>query len=316
MDFSVSVIIPAYNCERFIEKAIRSALSQPEVFEVLVINDGSTDETLSILKKIEKSNKKVKILHHKNGVNRGRSASRNLGIKRATGNFIAFLDADDYYLENRFLSDKKLFKLKREADGVYNAVGFYFYREASEEEKRTLTLNTVSQTIEPDMLFEALISGKYSHFHINGLTVKRSVFDRTGLFNEALVVAEDTDMFWKMAITSRLETGVIDKALAIRGVHEENVFDRKDIYKGYTIKMYESLIYWSVNNGISRKRIDTLLKWIWLLKYKEHSKLLVHIKYWGFLFFKDLRLLFSTLSIKYFPVVRLRQKLFPFLFKP
>ncbi|MBC3757756.1 glycosyltransferase family 2 protein [Hyunsoonleella sp. SJ7] len=316
MDFSVSVIIPAYNCERFIEKAIRSALSQPEVYEVLVINDGSTDQTLSISKKIEKSNQKVKILYHKNGVNRGRSASRNLGVKRATGNFIAFLDADDYYLEDRFLSDQKLFHLNPDADGAYNAVGFYFYRDATEEERRTLTLNTVTQKIPPDVLFEALISGKYSHFHINGLTVKRSVFDRTGLFNEALVVAEDTDIFWKMAMTSRLETGVIDKALAIRGVHEENVFDRKDIYKGYTIKMYESLIYWSVTNGISRKRIDTLLKWVWLLKYKEHSKLLVHIKYWGFLFFKDLRLLFSTLSIKYFPVVRLRQKLFPFLFKP
>ncbi len=100
------MIIPAYNCDKFIDKAINSALKQPEVTEVILVNDGSTDNTLKIVETLQKTSKKIKIYHHKNEVNKGRSASRNLGIKNAKGNYIAFLDADDYYLNNRFFNDK------------------------------------------------------------------------------------------------------------------------------------------------------------------------------------------------------------------
>ncbi len=110
MALSISVIIPAYNVESFIEKAIMSAIQQSEVNEVVVINDGSTDKTLQIIENLKNSNPKIKIFHHKNRSNQGRSASRNLGIKEATGNYIAFLDADDFYLSNRFSKDQIIFE--------------------------------------------------------------------------------------------------------------------------------------------------------------------------------------------------------------
>lgn len=160
MKFLVSVIIPVYNCERFIEKAIKSVLLQPEVFEIIVINDGSLDETQNIIENLQKKNPIIKINHHQYNKNRGRSASRNLGIKKATGNFIAFLDADDFYLKNRFVKDEKLFNKNKDAHGVYNAVGFHFYRERSTLEEQKLRLGTVNQIINPEDLFDALISGK------------------------------------------------------------------------------------------------------------------------------------------------------------
>ena len=85
MKFSVSVIIPVYNCESFIEKAIESVLLQPEVFEIIVVNDGSTDDSLSLIEALQKEDDRIKIYHHKNAENKGRSATRNLGIQKATG---------------------------------------------------------------------------------------------------------------------------------------------------------------------------------------------------------------------------------------
>ena len=314
-NYTISVIIPAYNVERFIEKAIESALEQTEVTEIIVINDGSTDATQQIVEQFQSKYPIVKLYHHANGVNKGRSASRNLGIQKATRGFIAFLDADDYFLPNRFTNDFKLFEENQTCDGVYNAVGFHFYRPATELELKTHQLYTIRQKIAPADLFKNLLYGKCGHFHINGLTVKKSVFDATGLFNEELIVAEDTEMFWKMAIKCRLETGIIDSAVAIRGIHEDNVFGNKELYEIFNIKMHEAIAIWASKNQVSSAIVDDVLKWIWMLKYQQKNKLYQDIAVWGRFFFSQPQLLFSKLSIKYFPVIRYRQMLFPFLYR-
>lgn len=315
MEQTLSVIIPAYNVARFIEKAIHSAVEQNEVTEVVVIDDGSTDATIAIITTILATDKRVQLYQHPNGVNKGRSATRNLGIQKATGDYIAFLDADDYYMPNRFENDFKLFQKDSNCDGIYNAVGFHFYRKATELELETHQLYTVRQKIAPKDLFENLLYGKLGHFHIDGLTVKRSVFKFTGLFNEELIVAEDTEMFWKIAIKCCLETGIIDRALAIRGVHEDNIFDNKELYKIYNIKMHESIAIWCSKNHVQVAIIDDILKWIWMLKYQQKNKLHQDIKAWGQFFFSQPQLLFTKLSIKYFPIIRYRQILFPFLYR-
>ncbi|AUS04135.1 hypothetical protein C1A40_00965 [Tamlana carrageenivorans] len=315
MSYYISVIIPAYNVEHFIEKAIRSVLIQPEVKEVVVVNDGSTDKTLQVLETLQSSNSKIKIYHHLNKVNRGRSASRNLGIIHARENYIAFLDADDFYLEKRFENDQIIFENNTTVDGVYNAVGFHYYREATETEKGIQKLNSLSQIVQPQDLFEALISSKYGYLHLNGITVKKSVFDTIGYFNESLVVAEDSDIIFKMALKCSLKACIIKTPLALRGVHEDNIFNNETLYKKYNIKLYESLISWSLKNHISKKNIDLIFNWLWVVRFRSNYLLLNDILYWGVLFLKFPKLLFSYLSIKYFPVIRLRKKLFSFLYK-
>lgn len=315
MAFSISVIIPAYNVERFIEKAIHSALEQIDVHEVIVVNDGSADTTVQIVEKLQTSNSKIKLYHHHNYSNKGRSATRNLGIQKAKGDFIAFLDADDFYLPNRFTNDKKIFQDNIKCEGVYNAVGFHFYREATDEEKLNLKLSTVSQRIQPEELFDAVICSKYGYLHLNGLTVKKSVFNTIGFFNESLMVAEDSDIIFKMALKCCLESGIIKEPLAQRGIHEENIFTRADLYKKYNIKLYESVIKFSFDNKISIKKIDTTLKWLWIIRDRQKNSLINDLLYWCSMTFKQPKLLFSILSIKYFPIVRYRQMLFPFIFK-
>lgn len=315
MGFNLSVIIPTYNVARFIEKAIYSALDQQEVFEVIVVDDGSTDATLSIVAQLQKEANRIKIYQHPNGVNKGRSASRNLGIQKATGNYIAFLDADDYFLPNRFTNDIKVFQENKNCDGIYNAVGFHFYRPATPLELQKHQIYTVRQVIKPDFLFEALLSGKFGHFQIDGLTVKKALFDVTGYFNEALIVAEDSDIFWKMALKGNLYTGIIDSPVALRGVHESNIFDNTEIYKIYTIKMYESVLFWGSKVKLPISKNDLLLKWVWLLRFKQKKTLVQDIKYWFFLFKNSRELVFTYLSFKYFPIVRLRKNIFPFIFR-
>ncbi|MDP3679644.1 MAG: glycosyltransferase family 2 protein [Flavobacterium sp.] len=315
MPFFVSVIIPTYNVEQFIEAAIVSAVQQPEVNEVIVVDDGSSDNTLQIIKTLQVSSAKIKIYHHENNANKGRSATRNLGIKNSSEDYIAFLDADDFYLPNRFTNDKKVFQQDVKCEGVYNAVGFHFYRALNPLEEGTFKLSTVSQKIKSEDLFDAVISSKYGYLHLDGLTVKRSVFDRIGYFNELLPVAEDSDIIYKMALNCCLESGIIDIPLAKRGIHETNIFNQEAIYKIYNIKLYESIISWSCKNGILIQHIDSTLNWLWVFKFRENNSLITDTLYWSKLFFTNPKISFTYLSVKYFPIIRQRQILFPFLYQ-
>src|SRR5574344_715427 len=92
----ISVVIPLYNKERYIEKTIHSVLKQSfNKFEIVVVNDGSTDNSLAIVESIRDS--RIRVFDQKNS---GVSAARNRGIKEAKYDFIAFLDGDDEWLSN------------------------------------------------------------------------------------------------------------------------------------------------------------------------------------------------------------------------
>ena len=95
-----SIIVPVYNVEKYIKKCIDSILNQTyKNYEIIIINDGSTDNSSKIINNYKK-NKKIKIITQKN---KGLSAARNKGIKLATGDYILFIDSDDYIDENLLL---------------------------------------------------------------------------------------------------------------------------------------------------------------------------------------------------------------------
>lgn len=94
----VSVVIPCYNAARSLERAIRSVYSQKHVKEIIVVDDGSVDESPQILKKLKLEI--PKLIVHLSPSNSGVSSARNLGLNLASGRFIAFLDADDFWMPN------------------------------------------------------------------------------------------------------------------------------------------------------------------------------------------------------------------------
>ncbi len=95
----VSVVIPAYNAERFLPSTLESALAQTYPnFEVIVVDDGSVDETANIVEYFSRKDSRISLIKKENG---GVSSARNLGIRKASGQYVAFLDADDIWSCNK-----------------------------------------------------------------------------------------------------------------------------------------------------------------------------------------------------------------------
>ena len=95
MNELVSIVVPIYNTEQYIPKCIESLINQTyKNLEIILIDDGSTDNSFNICKKYQKEDERIKLFHKENG---GVSSARNYGIKKATGEYICFCDSDDYY---------------------------------------------------------------------------------------------------------------------------------------------------------------------------------------------------------------------------
>ena len=100
--YEISVIIPVYNCDEFIERCINSVLKQTiqeEMYEIIIVEDASTDNTRSTIEKY-KEYKNIKILYNK--INKGQGISRNIGVENSSGKYIYYLDADDYIRKDCF----------------------------------------------------------------------------------------------------------------------------------------------------------------------------------------------------------------------
>ena len=98
----ISIIVPVYNAQNSIDKCIRSIIEQTyKNIELILIDDGSTDDSLVICNKYAKTDKRIKIIHKENG---GVSSARNIGLKNANGDYISFVDSDDYL-------DKKMYEV-------------------------------------------------------------------------------------------------------------------------------------------------------------------------------------------------------------
>lgn len=94
----VSIIIPVYNTEKYLDKCINSLINQTiKELEFIFVNDGSPDNSVNIIKKYQAKDKRIKLLNKENG---GQASARNLGLQKAKGEYIAFLDSDDYVKED------------------------------------------------------------------------------------------------------------------------------------------------------------------------------------------------------------------------
>ncbi len=245
---NISVVIPVYNAENFLVRAVESALFHNEVKEVVLVEDGSPDESLQVCENLVKRDDRIKLLRHTDGKNKGAGASRNLGIANATQDYISFLDADDFFTEIRFKKEKEIFSKNPDCDGVYGAIGTKYIDEigAKAWEEKGLseqTLTTVSKPIKPEHLFEYLIGFKNAdnyrgYYSIDGFTVKRERLSKSNVwFDKSLKLHQDTLFMWVCANKLKLFTGEYKTPIAMRSVHEENRFihNKNDNYTRYLL---------------------------------------------------------------------------------
>jgi glycosyltransferase involved in cell wall biosynthesis len=224
-EIKISVVIPFYNAKKFVSYAVETALQQPETGEVLLIEDGSPDGGLEVCQSLAQQYPRVKLLRHEDGKNHGASKSRNLGIQSASFAYIAFLDADDFFLPDRFSKTIEVFHSSQEVDGVYEAIGTIFQNDSVKEFWSHLNfkeITTVKERIGPEELFKRLMESSIGYFHLDGFTVRKTLFDNAGYFSEKLNFYEDTDLIFRMSVKGNLFPGSIEKPVAMRRVHDLN----------------------------------------------------------------------------------------------
>jgi glycosyltransferase involved in cell wall biosynthesis len=263
----ISVIIPVYNASRFVEIAVNSAMIQPEVSKIILIEDGSVDGSLSVCQKLAAHpNSRINLYSHPGNSNQGPGASRNLGLSKVETPFIAFLDADDFYLENRFRGDLSILESDSNIDGVYNAIGVKVYDDSEIERVRD-NLTTITHRLSPSSLFDEMSPiGSSGYFSGNGLTVRRSVFEKVGYFDTTLELSQDTHMWMKMAAKLTLVPGLIEKPVAMRGVHGTNRVKNMAKFIYYRPKLFLKFLRWADKNEVHIER--KLRIWEKALKYQ------------------------------------------------
>ena len=219
----VSVIIPAYNAAGWVRRAIDSALAQQyEAREVLVVDDGSTDATPDILASYGES---IRVLRQANG---GLSSARNLGVDNARGEFLAFLDADDYWSPE---------KLVRQVRCMNDDPGLGF-------------CSTRTRVVAPDgqplghwdcprregsilhalFLRHASIAGSGS-----SVLARRHLFHQAGLFDTGLRSLEDIDMWMRLAAVS--EYACIEEPLTVIVKSADSMSGNLDVMRDSALRV-------------------------------------------------------------------------------
>jgi len=201
----VSVIIPAYNQERFIGEAIESILSQSmRDFEILVIDDGSRDRTKGVVLAFRD---KVRYFFQPN---KGAGAARNAGLERAKGRFIAFLDADDMWLPGKLELQLDVMESSPEVGVAYGAI-IVMYENSWRHERVIRSPHELSLE---EMLLENPV-------HTSTVLIRREWFETAGVFDESLIRCQDWEMWFRLRIQG-CQFRYIDEVLAKVRFHDSN----------------------------------------------------------------------------------------------
>jgi glycosyltransferase involved in cell wall biosynthesis len=236
----VSVIIPTYNRAWSIKESIDSVLTQDlNDFELIVIDDGSTDHTIEILNSYGKD---IFVIHQRN---QGVSSARNRGLMKASGSFIAFLDSDDLWLPG---------KLSLQVD-YFNSNPTALICQTEEIWMRNnVRINPKKRHKKPSgMIFEPSLA--LCLVSPSAVMIRRSLFDEIGLFDETLPACEDYDLW--LRISCKYPVYLIDLPVIIkRGGHDDQLSASPGLDK-YRIKAIKKIIE---SNVLSENQLQAAVK--------------------------------------------------------
>jgi len=200
----VSVIIPTHNRSDKLIKAVESVIKQTyKNIEIIIIDDNSTDDTLEVIRKYIDENKDYSVIYHKNINNLGNAATRNVGIKMAKGEYVAFLDDDDIWLSEKLEKQVRL---------------------AQEENIKVVFCGTLWQ--EGKKIIKKTISdNKTVSFEHGGPTstwlISRDVFDEVGLFDERFPSAVDGEFL--VRLNKKYKSGHVREFLYIHYYYPDQI---------------------------------------------------------------------------------------------
>jgi len=189
-DPRVSVVIPAYNAEVYVRATLDSVLAQTFTdYEIIVVNDASTDSTPDILREYERDGRICVVEHD---VNRGLAAARNSGIRRARGEFVTFVDADDLWRAEKLEYQMRVLQAHPEVNFVSNSS--LWFRDGETPDFPPLPEEPELRPVD----WQSLVLGA-SPFSASNAIVRADCLREVGLFDERLRAAEDRDLWIRLA---------------------------------------------------------------------------------------------------------------------
>lgn len=258
MKANISVVIPAFNAEATISRAIESVASQTEKpLEIIVIDDGSRIPVDSVISKMSG----LRIIRQGN---RGAAAARNLGIEEARGDFIAFLDSDDEWLPNRLESQQRALERYPELGFIW---GVFFCRDVATGISERMVLE--------EMTDRALVVSPSEAFRIAYRAQTSTVLARRDLllaspFDTSLRTAEDRDVWIRLLL--RTKAFCVGEPLAIhyesRGSLSNSDFDDDARNMLAVIARYRALLG---PEETKRREADVYRRWAGVLVAAGHS---------------------------------------------
>lgn len=259
----VSVIIPCYNAENWILECLKSVINQTyKNIEVLIVDDGSTDNTHNLIKTI--SDSRIVYYFKTNG---GHSSARNLGLKNCNGDWIAFLDSDDIWDINKI---ETLLLLSEESDFIYHDA--YKIDEKGKILLNTLNINPklYNYNFKTDVLLQNRISGG------SCVIMKRKIFEQIGYFNLDIKIGEDWE-YWARIIWNNYRVKFINQQLTYIRIHSNSYQSQTNtnIWKHSTEKVLKSFLDFK---NISNKQKSLIFKKMIFVNYVEKDDLLKHFK--------------------------------------
>ncbi len=228
---TVSVIIPTFNRAHLVGRAISSVLFQTfERYEILVIDDGSTDSTWNV---VQQFGSRIRYLPL--GTNLGVSAARNTGIRKSRSPFLAFLDSDDYWLPEKLSSQIGFFRHNPE-------IRICQTEELWIRHGRRVNPGKKHRKPSGDIFSPSL---KMCLISPSAVMIRRSLLDETGLFDETLPACEDYDLWLRIA--ARYPIPLIEKPLVIKtGGHADQLSRRFSGMDRFRIRSLANLLHQNI----------------------------------------------------------------------
>ncbi len=188
----ISVVMPVYNCEKYVDEAIESVLNQTfKDFELIIINDGSTDNTLEKIKKYEKTDERIRIINNEKNLRIATSLNNAIDIARA--DIIARMDGDDISLPTRFEKQYKLMQ-SDENLGVVGCNMITIDKDGKDIGMRRYSTN-------PEFLKKSVF--RYSPFAHPATMLRKKAFIEAGKYFPRFVPAEDLDLWIRIGRTHK-----------------------------------------------------------------------------------------------------------------
>lgn len=200
----MSVIIPSYNCARFLGRALQSVLDQTySDYEVIVADDGSTDDTREV---VMRSGPRIRYMYQRN---RGLSAARNFALGAATGELIAYLDADDAWYPTKLEKQVAFLDANPQCGFVHSDV------DVMDDRDQIVRRNFNKETGRPVPRGKSIhVLLECCHVQIPTVLIRHDIVRKVGYFDERLIGVQDF-LQWILAAMEGAEIGYIDESLAI-----------------------------------------------------------------------------------------------------